>query len=253
MIAEDHPFFRDGLRRVLDKAGSFHVVGEANDGVTALEHVRSLKPEIAVLDIGLPRMNGFAVVRALREERVPVEVVFLTIHDDEDMFEEALELGVKGYLLKDCTDAELLRCLKAVAAGQHYTSPSMTTYLVKKTQRVERFAQQTPGLQLLTPQERTILRLIAQDKTSKEIAAGDGHRPQNGRCPSLQHLPEAGDPRPARAGSLCRPEPRGLVSWPVSTAEPWPHNQGNRGTETWEKYLRNRVVARIQKPRPPGL
>ena len=174
VIAEDHPFFRDGLRRVLDTAGSFHVVGEAKDGVTALEHVRSMKPEIAVLDIGLPRMNGFAVVRALREERVPVEVVFLTIHDDEDMFEEALGLGVKGYLLKDCTDAELLRCLMAVSAGQHYTSPSMTTYLVKKTQRVERFAQQTPGLQLLTPQERTILRLIAQEKTSKEIAQAIG-------------------------------------------------------------------------------
>ena len=170
VFGEDHPFFRDGLRRALEGVRGFQVVAEATDGVSVLEHVRSLKPDVAILDIGLPRMNGFAVVRTLRAEQLPVEVIFLTIHDDEAMFEEALELGVKGYLLKDCTDAELLRCISAVASGQHYTSPSMTTYLVKKTRRVERFVQETPGLRLLTPQERAILRLIAQEKTSKEIA-----------------------------------------------------------------------------------
>ena len=95
-IGEDHPFFRDGLRRALEAARGFQVVAEATDGVSALEHVRSLKPDVAILDIGLPRMNGFAVVRALRAEQLPVEVIFLTIHDDDAMFEEALELGVKG-------------------------------------------------------------------------------------------------------------------------------------------------------------
>ena len=164
---------------------------------------------MAILDIGLPRMNGFAVVRKLREERIPVEIVFLTIHDDEDMFEAALELDVKGYLLKDCTDAELLRCISAVSSGQHYTSPSMTTYLVKKTQRVERFEQQTPGLRLLTPQERTILRLIAQRQEQQGDCPGDGHRAKNSRCPSLQHLPQAGDPRAARADPIRRTPPLG--------------------------------------------
>lgn len=170
VIAEDHPFFLAGLRRVLEKAGSIAIVGDAADGPTALGQIRSLKPNLAILDIGLPRMNGFDIVRTIRAERIPVEVVFLTIHDDEDMFETALQLGVKGYLLKDCTDTELLRCIGAVSSGQHYASPSMTSYLVKKTQRVEQFAEQAPGLRLLTPHERTILRFIAQDKTSKEIA-----------------------------------------------------------------------------------
>lgn len=170
VIAEDHPFFLDGLRRVLEKAGSLTVVGEAFDGSTALGHVRSLKPDSAILDIGLPRMNGFEVVRTIREERIAVEIVFLTIHDDADMFEAALQLGVKGYLLKDCTDGELLRCIGAVSSGHHYVSPSMTSYLVNKTQRIEQFARQAPGLRLLTAHERIILRLIAQDKTSKEIA-----------------------------------------------------------------------------------
>lgn len=170
VIAEDHPFFLAGLRRVLEKAGSIAIVGDAADGPTALGQIRSLKPNLAILDIGLPRMNGFDIVRTIRAERIPVEIVFLTIHDDEDMFETALQLGVKGYLLKDCTDTELLRCIGAVSSGQHYASPSMTSYLVKKTQRVEQFAEQAPGLRLLTPHERTILRFIAQDKTSKEIA-----------------------------------------------------------------------------------
>jgi DNA-binding NarL/FixJ family response regulator len=178
IIAEDHPFFRDGLRSGLEKAKSLSIVAEASDGLKALEQVRSLRPHIAILDIGMPRMNGFAVVRAIREEQIPVEIVFLTNHDDEAMLEEALRLGVKGYLLKDCTETELLGCISAVSSGQHYASPSMTTYLVKKTQRIARFAGQTPGLQLLTPRERTILRLIAQEKTSKEIAQEMGIAPK---------------------------------------------------------------------------
>ena len=178
VIAEDHPFFRDGLRTALEHARTFSVVAEASDGPTALDHLRTLKPDMAILDIGLPRMNGFAIVRALREERLPVEVVFLTIHDDEEMFEEALSLNVKGYLLKDCTESEILRCVKAVASGQHYTSPSMTTYLVNKTRRVERFALTTPGLNTLTPHERSILRHIADGRTSKDIAREMGIAPK---------------------------------------------------------------------------
>ena len=187
VIAEDHPFFRDGLRRALDKSDAFQVVAEAADGAAALDLIRSLEPDVAILDIGLPRLNGFAVVRTLREERRPVAVVFLTVHDDEAMFEAALELDVRGYLLKDCTDSEIARCISAVAAGQHYASPSMTTYLVNKTHRVERFEQQTAGLQLLTPQERTILGKIARDKTSKEIAQEMGIARKTVDAAPLEH------------------------------------------------------------------
>jgi DNA-binding NarL/FixJ family response regulator len=178
VIAEDHPFFRNGLRSALEKDSSITVVAEATDGRTALEQIRTLAPGIAILDIGLPAMNGFAVARKIREEQLPVEIVFLTIHEDEDMFDEALALGAKGYLLKDCTDAEILRCLSAVSSGHHYISPTMTTCLVRKTQRVETFAQQQPGLRRLTLQERTILRLIAHEKTSKEIAEELGVAPK---------------------------------------------------------------------------
>ena len=178
VIAEDHPFFRDGLRSALTAVRTFRLVGEAGDGEAALDRIRELEPEIAILDIGLPRLDGVAVVRQLRQLQLPVEVVFLTVHDDEEMFEEALDLGVRGYLLKDCTAAEIVRCVDAVAAGQHYAAPAMTSYLVAKTRRIERFAGKIPGLDLLTPHERTILRRIAQEKTSKEIAQELGIAPK---------------------------------------------------------------------------
>jgi DNA-binding NarL/FixJ family response regulator len=174
VIAEDHPFFRDGLRRALEAEPGFHVVAEASDGQTALDAIRTLSPQVAILDIGLPVMDGCAVVRTVREERLPVEVAFLTISDDGELFEKALEWDVKGYMLKDCTDVEIVQCVKAVAQGQHYTCPAMTTYLVNKTRRIESFVREAPGLKRLTRQEQAILALVAQDRTSKEIAEALG-------------------------------------------------------------------------------
>jgi DNA-binding NarL/FixJ family response regulator len=169
VIAEDQHFFRDGLRTTLEKVPTLAIVAEASDGLTALECIRSLAPDLVILDIGLPRMNGVEVVRRIRAERLAVEVVFLTIHQHEDMFREALALGVKGYLAKDCSPSELLACVRAVSSGQHYTGPSMTTYLVGRTQRVEHFTRTTPGLQRLSSQELNVLRRIALGKSSKEI------------------------------------------------------------------------------------
>jgi len=173
-IAEDHPFFRDGLRNVLEKSPAVSLVAEAGDGEAACEQIRALRPDVAIIDINLPKLNGVALIRRIREERIPIEIIFLTICDEPEMFEEAIELDVKGYLLKDCTDAELLACIRAVASGRHYTSPAMTTYLVNKTRRTGQLADSVRGLRLLTSQERTILRQIALEKTSKEIAVAMG-------------------------------------------------------------------------------
>jgi DNA-binding NarL/FixJ family response regulator len=170
VIAEDHPFFRDGLRRALAAEPGFVVAGEAVDGPGALEAIRTLSPHVAILDIGLPLMDGCAVVRAVRRERRPVEIVFLTISDSGELFEQALEWDVKGYMLKDCTDVDVVRCVRAVAQGQHFTSPAMTTYLVNKTRRIESFVREAPGLKHLTRQEQAIMALVARDRTSKEIA-----------------------------------------------------------------------------------
>jgi len=170
VIAEDHPFFRDGLRQALGNDETLRVIAEASEGLAALESIKSLRPDIAILDISMPEMDGCTVVRQIRKEKIPLEIIFLTICDDEEVFEEALELGVKGYLLKDCTQSEILKCVRAVSSGQYYASPTMTTYLVKRTHQIKEFAKKVPELESLTPHERAILKRIAQDKTSKEIA-----------------------------------------------------------------------------------
>jgi two-component system nitrate/nitrite response regulator NarL len=184
VIAEDHPIFRDGLRRALAGAADLELAGEADDGVGALAMIRTRTPDVAVLDIGLPGLDGCEVAARVRAERLPVELVFLTVCDDVGMFSRALELDVKGYLLKDATAEEIVRCLRAAGRGQHYASPAMTTYLVERTHRATRLAARVPALQQLTAHERAILVRVAQGKRSKEIAAElgiapktvDGHR-----------------------------------------------------------------------------
>jgi DNA-binding NarL/FixJ family response regulator len=177
-LADEQPLFRDGLRSALNSAAGLQVIGEAGDGEKALDLIASLRPDVAIMEVSLPALDGVTVTRRLRERQMHTEVIFLTVRDGEDMFEQALDLGVKGYLLKNCTASELVRCVEAVAMGQHYTTPSMTTYIVGKTQRIERFVQRTPGLGLLTSQERTIVRRVAQKKASKEIAEELGLAPK---------------------------------------------------------------------------
>jgi two-component system nitrate/nitrite response regulator NarL len=177
VLADDHPLFRDGLRRALTQDGLV-VVGEAADGRRALELIRSLTPDVAMLDIGLPELDGCAVARTVREERLPVQMAFLTVCDEVEVFEQALEWDVKGYLLKDATADEIARCVRTVAAGQNFVSPAMATYLVTRTRRIDRFVRAVPELARLTAQERAILARIARHMASKEIAAELGISPK---------------------------------------------------------------------------
>lgn len=178
VIADDHPLVRDGLRRAIEATPNLKVVAEAGDGQVALERIQSLNPDVAVLDIDMPLMSGFDVARALRERGVPSAVIFLTIHREEDFFNEALDLGARGYVLKDSAATDIVAAIKAVAEGQHFTSPAMTSYLVNRSRRAAEFRRGKPTLNDLTPTERRILTLIADYKTSKEIAdeLGVSHR-----------------------------------------------------------------------------
>jgi DNA-binding NarL/FixJ family response regulator len=178
VMAEDHPVFRDGLRQALLSEAGLEIVGEAANGEAAYHLIRALRPDVAVLDVGLPIMDGCAVAKRVSEERLPVALVFLTVCDEVEVFEQALAWGVRGYLLKDATSVEIVRCMRAVAAGQHFVSPAMTTHLVERTQRIEQFSRQMAELARLTPQERVILKRIAIDRQSKEIAAELGIAPR---------------------------------------------------------------------------
>lgn len=170
LLADDHPIVRQGLRQIMEAEYGLKVVAEATDGLTALDQIRSLKPGLAVLDIDMPELDGFGVVRALRHERIEVDVVFLTIHRDEDFFNEAINLGAKGYVLKDSALTDIVNCVRSVASGQHYVSPALTSLLLNRHRRAASLSQQRPELKDLSPTERRILKLIAEYKTSREIA-----------------------------------------------------------------------------------
>ena len=170
LIADDHPIFREGLRQVIEKDVRLKVIAEADDGDAALDLIKQHRPDIALLDLDMPLRDGFAVVRAVREQRLSVEIVILTMHKDELHFNEALNLGAKGYVIKESAAADVVNCLRAVAAGQNYISPSLSTYLLNRSRRATTLDEQQKGLSDLTPTERRVLRLLADLKTSKEIA-----------------------------------------------------------------------------------
>jgi DNA-binding NarL/FixJ family response regulator len=170
VIADDHPIVRQGLRQTIEASPGLRVLAEAGDWQAALERIRELRPDIALLDVDMPKLHGFAVARAMRDERLPVEIVFLTVHSEPEFFKKALELEAKGYVLKDCAVTDIVSCIRAVAAGQHYTSPSLTSYLIGTRRRSPERSATGSGLGSLTPAERRVLALIADYKTSKQIA-----------------------------------------------------------------------------------
>jgi DNA-binding NarL/FixJ family response regulator len=160
------------LRQTIEREVDFKVVGEASEGLTAIELIKTLAPAVAILDIDMPQLDGFGVARAVREQELSVEMIFLTVHAEEDFFKAALDLGAKGYVLKDSAVSDIVASIRAVLAGQYYSSPALTTYLVKGMggPAAPTRVNDSP-LDSLTPTERRVLNLIAEYRTSKEIAA----------------------------------------------------------------------------------
>jgi len=171
LIVDDHPLFRSGLRQVVENDPTLILVGEASDGESALKLILEKQPDVAVLDVNLPDLNGFEIARRLQGKRLPTRVIILTMHKDEETCNRALDIGAKGFVLKENAVEEILKAIAAVAAGEHYLSSSISGYLIRRRNRAEALADQKPGLDNLTKAERRILKLIAEKKTSREIAA----------------------------------------------------------------------------------
>ena len=170
MIVDDHPLFRQGLRQAIDGDSRFEVIGEAEDGQTALDRISQLRPEVAVLDVSLPGLNGLEVAAALRAKKSKVNLVILTMLKDEQAFNRALNLGIHGYVLKENAADEILNCIAAVSRNEAYVSPSLTDFLLRRRSRAESLASHKPGLDDLTVAEKRILKRVALGKTNKEIA-----------------------------------------------------------------------------------
>ncbi len=166
LIADDHPIVRQGLRLVIEREAELQIVAEAGDGREALDKIERHQPQVIVLDVDMPVLDGFQVAQTLRAQQREVAIIFLTVHREESFMKKALDLGANGYVLKDSAVTDIVSGIKAVVAGQTYVSPALVSYLVKRNS-----ASSVTGLSSLTPAERRVLRLIAQYKTTKEIAA----------------------------------------------------------------------------------
>ena len=168
-MADDHPIVRQGLRKLIETNKNLLIVAEAGDGSEALELIETHQPDIAVLDIDMPETDGFAVVRELQKRRINVEIIFLTMHSEKAIFEAAMDLNVKGYVLKDSAVSDIVAAIKSVAKGQAFLSPALSSLLLNRRRRAAELEKEQPGLHLLTPSEKRVLKLIAENKTSKEI------------------------------------------------------------------------------------
>jgi DNA-binding NarL/FixJ family response regulator len=170
LIADDHPIFREGLKKVISRDVQLQVVADAESGDDAIARLAELHPDVAVLDLDMPGRDGFAVAREAREAGLAVKVIILTMHNNEELFHNALDLGIAGYLLKDGAITEIVNAIRAVAAGRNYFSPEVSTYLLNRANRAVKLAERKPTINDLTPAERRVLKMIAEEKTSKEIA-----------------------------------------------------------------------------------
>lgn len=170
LIADDHPVFRRGLKQVIESEANLKVVAEADEGSAALELLRREKPEIAILDVHMPGVGGFELMREIKKSKVGVQVIFLTMYNDESTFNAAMDLGAKGYVLKESAINDIIASIRSVAAGRPYISPALSGYLLDRSARAAQIAREQPGLSDLTPTEKRILKLIAEYKTSKEIS-----------------------------------------------------------------------------------
>lgn len=170
VIVDDHPLLRRGVRDVIGENSRFKIIGEASDGREALRLLAGLKPQIAIIDIDLPLLNGLELIRALRELPFEVKAIILTMYNEEDMFNAAMDLGAKAYVLKENAANEIVAALEKVDRGESFVSVLMREAGQRRGERVRELLLSKPQIESLTPAERRILKLIGEDYTSKEIA-----------------------------------------------------------------------------------
>jgi DNA-binding NarL/FixJ family response regulator len=169
VIADDHPLFRKGLREVIEAEKHLRIMGEAGDGEAAVQLIGEHKPEVAVLDIDMPRLNGLDVCERVLTPSSTVGVIILTMYDDEALFERAMHLGVKGYVLKDSAADDIVQGIEMVARKGYFISPSLTGHVMRDSP-LRSSGDDRLGLLQLTPAERRILNMIAAEMTSAQIA-----------------------------------------------------------------------------------
>jgi two-component system response regulator NreC len=170
ILADDHAVMRRGLRLVLEEQKDFQVVGEASDGREAVTLVETLKPDVAVLDITMPNMNGIEAARQISAKQPGVSIVVLSMHSDEGYVLRALKAGARGYLLKESPEADFIQAIRSVCQGKAFFSPAVSRMLVEDYVRQLHDKDIEDSYDLLTQRERELLQLIAEGKSNKDVA-----------------------------------------------------------------------------------
>jgi two-component system response regulator NreC len=170
VIAEDYTILREGLRSLLSSHPDFEIVGEAEDGQEAIRNVDRLKPDLALMDLSMPRMNGMDAIKEIKKRSPQTKVLVLTIHKTEEYIHAALQAGADGYILKDSTHAELGLAIKNILEGKRYISPGISENLIEGYLEGRKKAKPPSTWDTLTQREREILKLIAEGYKNKAIA-----------------------------------------------------------------------------------
>jgi two-component system, NarL family, response regulator NreC len=169
LLADDHKIIRDGLRSLLDRQPKIEVIGEADNGRQAVQLARELTPDVVVMDISMPELNGMDATRQILADSPHIKIIALSMHTDKRFIIKMLQAGASGYLLKDCAFDELARAVSTVLAGQTYLSPEITTVVIKDlVQETEN--SDSSLISQLSSREREVLQLLAEGKTTKQIA-----------------------------------------------------------------------------------
>ena len=168
LIADDHGVLRAGLRSLISGLTDIEVVGEAGDGFEVMDKLDSLRPDIVLMDLSMPGIDGIETTRLIHKQRPDIKILILTVHEDESLLREAIKAGASGYITKRAAESELVNALRAIQNGDMYVHPSLTRLLVKDISPNTRPA--TVGLDVLTPREVAVLRLLARGYTNRQIA-----------------------------------------------------------------------------------
>ncbi len=167
MIADDHSMIREGLKQLLELEGDFEVIEEACDGEDCLEKLATVRPDILLLDINMPKMNGLEVLQKIKEKKIKVKVLVLTVHNEVEYLLKAVDIGVNGYLLKDSESSELKKAILAVVDGDDYIQPSLIPVLNAKM--IDR-NKDNVKIESLTRREMEVLKLLSVGMYNKEVA-----------------------------------------------------------------------------------
>jgi two-component system response regulator NreC len=171
LLADDHNIIRDGMRLLLERQAGFAVVGEAADGREVVQLAQEQAPDVVVMDIAMPNMNGIEATRRIIERRPDIGVVILSMHDDESYVIRSLKAGARAYLLKDAVKTDLIAAIQAVATGRSFFSPKISRILQEDFVQLLGRRGADDSYDLLTEREREVLQLVAEGKTNKEIAS----------------------------------------------------------------------------------